>query len=105
MPTFMLISKHAPESCWMVNEKTRQIHANLVDKLGSLLEKHQIKMLGCWFDLPGHTLYEVYDVPTLEALQKMVMEPEIAAWTSFNTMQVINVTPVEEVMGLLRTSG
>ena len=86
----------------MFNEKTRQIHVNLFNKLEPLLEKYHITMIGCWFDIPGHTLYEVYDAPSLDAFQKMGMEPEIARWSSFNTMQIINVTPLEDVKGMLK---
>lgn len=102
MPTFMVISQHAPESCWMFNEKTRQIHLNLINKLESLLKKHNITMLSCWFDLPGHTLYEVYDAPSLEAFQKMAMEPEIVQWSAFNIIEIKMVTSVEDVNRLLK---
>lgn len=57
----------------MFHAKTRQIHVNLLNKLESLLKKYQITLLSCWFDLPGHALYEVYDTPGLEAFQKMSM--------------------------------
>lgn len=102
MPTFLVLSRHAPESCWMHNAKTRQIHINLVNKLESLLKKHRITLLGCWFDLPGHALYEFYDAPDLEAFQKMAMEPEIVQWSSFNTMEIKMVSSVDDVMKLLK---
>jgi len=51
MPTFLLISRHAPESCWMINEKTRQIHINLLNTLESLIKKYKITLLGAWFAL------------------------------------------------------
>lgn len=58
-------------------------------------------MLGAWFDLPEHTLYEVYDAPSLEAFQQMAMEPEILQWSSFNKMEIKLVTNVEDVKRLL----
>lgn len=102
MPTFLLISRHAPESCWMFNEKARQIHENLLNKLESFLKKYQISLLGCWFDLPGHTLYEVYDSPSLDAFQKMAMEPEILQWSAINTMEIKMVATLDDVMKLLK---
>jgi L-rhamnose mutarotase len=101
MPTFLLISRHAPESCWMFNEKTRQIHVNLLNKLESLLKKYSINLLGAWFVLPEHTLYEVFDAPSLEAFQKMAMEPEIVQWSAFNTMEIKMVATVDDVKRLL----
>jgi len=85
----------------MFNEKTRQIHLNLLTKLESILKKYNITMLGAWFVLPEHTLYEVFDAPSLEAFQKMAMEPEILQWSSFNTMEMKLVATVDEVKKLL----
>ena len=101
MPTFLLISRHAPESCWMFNEKTRQIHLNLLNKLESILKKYNIKMLGAWFVLPEHTLYEVFDAPSLDVFQKMAMEPEILQWSAFNTMEMKLVATVDDVKRFL----
>jgi hypothetical protein len=103
MPTFLIISRHSPENCWMFNEHTRQLHANLLDRLGPLLEKYQIKFLGAWFVLPEHTLYEVFDAPTLESFQQMAMEPEILAWSSFNTMEIKIVATLEDVKRILQS--
>jgi L-rhamnose mutarotase len=101
MPVFMVISRHNPESCWMHNPATRQIHLNLANNLESLLKKHKVSLLGCWFDLPGHALYEFYDAPDPDAFQKMATEPEILQWASFNTMEITMVTPLEDVMMML----
>jgi L-rhamnose mutarotase len=86
----------------MFNEKTRQIHVNLLNKLDSLLKKYNITLLGAWFALTEHTLYEVFDSPSLEAFQKMAMEPEIVQWSAFNTMEIRMVASVNDVMGLLK---
>jgi L-rhamnose mutarotase len=86
----------------MFNEKTRQIHVNLLNKLDSLLKKYNITLLGAWFALTEHTLYEVFDSPSLEAFQKMAMEPEIVQWSAFNTMEIKMVASVNDVMGLLK---
>ena len=86
----------------MFNEKTRQIHVNLLNKLESLLKKYNISLLGAWFVLPEHTLYEVFDAPSLDVFQKMAMEPEIVQWSAFNTMEIKMVTTVHDVMGLLK---
>ena len=104
MPVLLLISKHSPESCWLFNEDAKKVHLNLINKLEELLKKYGIRLLGCWFALSEHTMYEVYDVPNFEAFQKMSMEPEIAAWSSFNTMEIKLVSPLEDVMRILKQS-
>jgi len=85
----------------MFNEKTRQIHLNLLNKLESLMKKYDIKMPGAWFVLPEHTLYEVFDAPSLDVFQKMAMEPEIVQWSAFNTMERKMVATVDDVKRLL----
>jgi hypothetical protein len=85
----------------MFNEKTRQIHINLLNTLESLMMKYNITLLGAWFALSEHTLYEVFDAPTLEAFQKMAMEPEILQWSAFNTMEIKLVATVDDVQRLL----
>lgn len=89
----------------MFNEKTRQIHVNLLAKLESFLKKYHITMLGAWFVLSEHTLYEVFDAPSLEAFQKMAMEPEILQWSAFNTMEIKLVATVDDVKRLLKLPG
>lgn len=85
----------------MFNETTKQIHLNLIKNLDPLLKKHNVHLLGCWFDLPGHTLYEVYDAPDANAFQKLAMEPEILQWSSFNTMEIKQVATYDDVLHIL----
>ena len=65
------------------------------------MKKYKITLLGAWFVLSEHTLYEVFDAPTLEAFQKMAMEPEILQWSAFNTMEIKLVASVDDVQRLL----
>ena len=85
----------------MFNEKTRQIHLNLLNKLESILKKYNTRMMGAWFVLPEHTLYEVFEAPGLDEFQKMAMEPEIVQWSAFNTMEMKLVATVDDVKRLL----
>ena len=74
---------------------------NLLNKLESILKTYNITLLGAWFVLPEHTLYEVFDAPSLEVFQKMAMEPEIVQWSAFNTMEIKLVATVDDVKRLL----
>lgn len=102
MPTFLLINKHSPENCWMFNKEAKKVHLDLVEKLEVILKKYEIKMLGCWFALSEHTMYEVYEAPSLEAFEKMAQEPEIVKWSAYNTVEIKLVSPFEEVMKILK---
>ena len=102
MPTFLLINKHSPENCWMFNKEARKVHLDLVEKLEAFLKKYEIKMLGCWFALSEHTMYEVYEAPSLGAFEKMAQEPEIVKWSAYNTVEIKLVSPLEEVTKILK---
>lgn len=103
MPTFLVISRHSPENCWRFNEKARKMHLDLANKFETLLKRHGVRQLGCWFVPSEHLLIEVFESPTLEAFQKFVMEPEIDRWTAYNTMEIKLATSLEEAMRMLKT--
>ncbi len=102
MPTFLVISRHSPENCWMFNEEAKKMHLDLIDKFEGLLKKHDVKQIGCWFVFSEHSLYEVFDSPSLEAFQELVMEPEIARWNAFNTIEIKIAAGLQEVMKILK---
>jgi L-rhamnose mutarotase len=102
MPTFLLIHRHSPENCPMFNKEARKIHLDIVDKMEAILKKHGIRMLGSWFALSEHTIYDVYDAPSLEAFERMSQEPEIARWSAYNTIEVKLVTAHEDAWAMLK---
>jgi len=102
MPTFLLIHRHSPENCPMFNEKARKMTLQLVNKMEGLLKKHGIKMVGFWQVPMEHLMFEVYEAPSLEAFQKLSMEPEILAWTAYNTVEMKIAISIEEAMKMLK---
>jgi L-rhamnose mutarotase len=102
MPIFLLIHRHSPENCSMFNKEARKVHLDLKEKLEAILKKHEIKELGCWCALSEHTMYDVYDAPSLEAFERMAQEPEIVKWFAYNTVEIKLVYPSEEVVKMLK---
>ena len=102
MSIFLLISRHSPENCAFFNEKAREMTLNVVDKMEELLKKHGVKMVGCWHVLPEHLMFEVYDAPSYEAFQKLGREPEIRAWSAYNTFEVKSAISTEEATKMLK---
>jgi hypothetical protein len=47
------------------------LRARIQSVSGVNSKKHQTTLPGCWFDLPGHMLYKVYDCPSRDAMQKI----------------------------------
>jgi uncharacterized protein with GYD domain len=99
---FLQISKHAPESCPMHNEKVKKAAEDLMGKLGQLTKKHGIKIVGSWAAIPEHLMVIVYDAPNMEALIKFAMEPEAMNWSGYNTTETMPVMTTEEAMKFLK---
>lgn len=99
---FMQISKHAPESCPMHNEKAKKAFADLMAKLGPLTKKHGIKLVGSWTSMPEHLIVNVFDAPNMETLLKLTMEPISMNWLAYNTTETRPVMTTEEVMKILK---
>lgn len=99
---FLQISRHSPESCPMHNEKAKKTFVNLMAKMERLRKKYRIKMVGSWTAMPQHLIVSVYEAPSLEALMKFSMEPEIMAWMSYHTTETMPIKTVEEAMKMLK---
>jgi hypothetical protein len=99
---FLQISKHTAESCPMHNEKVRKILEDLYNKMDKLMKKYGIKVVGSWTSIPDHTIIIVYDAPSMEALLKCSMEPEIMAWMGYNMTETKPIMALEETMKLIK---
>jgi hypothetical protein len=98
----MQISKHSPESRPMYEDKYRDLAVNGLEKWESLAAKHKVKVVGIWVDHPGHTLYAVYDTPSMDTLVGLSMEPEMMAALAFQTSEMKPVFTGKEVAALLK---
>jgi hypothetical protein len=92
---FLQISKHAPESCPLNNEKAMKINKSLNSNLDKLLRKYGVKMVGGWHDPNNHRFVMVWDA-SFEALMKLSMEPEMIAWGGFHNTEICPVMTFEE---------
>ena len=99
---FLQISKHSPESCPMHNEGAKKANMNLSVKMEQILRKYGIKMVGGWVAIPEHMNVVVFDAPSIEALVKAAMEPEMMAWIGYNKNQLMPVMSLEESMKLMK---
>ena len=99
---FLQISRHAPESCPLHNETVKKLTADLMDKMDQLTQKHGIKVIGGWNSMPEHLIVVVYDAPSMEAVLKFSMEPEVIAWLGYHTTETREVMAFEESMKLMK---
>jgi hypothetical protein len=105
MPTFLMMSRHAPESCPMVNEKTRKTYLNWLSKLDELNKKYKLKVLFSGGISSEHLSIFIVEAPSVEAFEKSSMEPENMALMATETMEVKLVTSmtIEETLRLFKS--
>ena len=95
----MVISNHSPEYCPENNEKVRKATLQLLGKADELLKKHEVKLVGAWFGfVPSeHLHYMVFEALSVEAFQKLRMEPEFRAASAYDTQETRIVKSLEEI--------
>jgi hypothetical protein len=101
MPIFLVISRHSPEHCPILNEKTRKVYVEYMKKVDGLAKKHGIKNLGGCAVYNEHLSVMMFDAPSLEAWEKLGMEPEILALSAYETYEVKVAISNEEAMKML----
>jgi hypothetical protein len=99
---FLMISKHSPESCPFNNEKVKKITADVMAKSDQINKKYGIKTVGEWVSMPEHLMVAVYDAPSLEALMKVSMDPDLMKLLMYSTTEIHPVLTAEESMKLLK---
>ena len=52
--------------------------------------------------MPEHMVVSIYEAPSLEAFQKLSMEPEFLAWSSWTTTKTRMVSGLEDIVKKLK---
>ena len=102
MPTFLAISRHSPENCPMFNEKARKLWLEYISKADELAKKHGCKSIGAWQVPTEHLYVSVLEVPSIEAFEKLGMEPMIFAFGAYETYEVKLAYSMEELGQMLQ---
>jgi uncharacterized protein with GYD domain len=98
MPIFLVFGTHHSENCPMFNEKARKVFREYVSKRDGLLKKHGVKMIGSWTVIGEHLAVWVFEAASSDAFGKFLMEPELMAVNTFETMEVKMALSSDEVM-------
>jgi len=65
-------------------------------------KKYKVKMVGAWSVSDEHVTFLVVEAPSLEAFQKLRMEPEARAVAATETVETKIVVNKEEIMKMLQ---
>ena len=80
----------------------KKMALEIVEKMGALLKKHGIKMVGSWSVAREHLSIIVYEAPSLDAFLKLQMEPALMKWMAQHTTEIKIAMAIEETMKLLK---
>lgn len=98
----MQVTTHPAELCPSHNDKFRAATVNWYEKIESTCAKYGIKFVGSWDDHPGHTVYVLYDTPSMDVLMKFMMEPEMMAPLMFCTGRVFPVFDHKQTLSIIK---
>lgn len=87
MPTQIVFMRFSPENDPMFNEKSRKALIEYMSKREALLKKHGVKSLGSW-TVPGEHLTISVLEGSLDAMNKLSMEPEYIALNAYSTIEM-----------------
>jgi len=80
----------------------RKANLAYLDKFGAWTKKYGVKMVGAWSVPNEHLNLLVIEAPSLEAFQKISMEPEAMAVGAGETYEVKLALGIQEIVKMLR---
>jgi hypothetical protein len=105
MPTFLITTRHAPESCPMAHEKTRKAYIDYLSKMDEWSKKYKIKVIWSGGIMSEHLGITIVEAPSLEAFEKASMEPESMAMLATETTEIKMVMSmsIEESIKMMKS--
>lgn len=97
----MQVTKHPAELCPAYNDKYRALTVNWYQKVESISAQHGVKFLGSYDDHMDHRVFVLYDTPSMDALMKVLAEPEMAAPLAFCHGRVFPVFDHQTTLALI----
>jgi len=96
-------TKHPADLCPTHNPKFRAATINWYEKVESLCAKYGIKFLGSYDDHLAHTVYVLYETPSMDNLMKLMMsEPEFMAPMDFCTGRIFPVFDHKTTLAMIK---
>jgi hypothetical protein len=106
MTSFLTIARHTAESCPRMNEKGRKVILDVAENLEALAKKSGVKLVGVWSGgapyPQEHLIVSIYESPSLEAWEKLQMQPEVVAWNALNTTETKIGINLQDVVKMVR---
>jgi hypothetical protein len=102
MPIQINFIKASPENDPFFSEKSRKVALEWFSKRDGLLKKHGIKSIGSWNVPAEHLSIFVAEASSLDAFQKLMMEPEYIAFLGYVTVETKVALSMDDATKMLK---
>ena len=99
----MQVSKHPADLCPAYNDKYRALTIDWYENVEEISAKYGVKFLGSYDDHAAHTVFAMFDTPSMDDLMKLLAEPEVSAPMSFCTSRVFPVLDHQATLAMLKS--
>jgi hypothetical protein len=98
----MQVTTHPAELCPTHESKYRDLTINWYEKIEGIAAKFGVKFVGSYDDHPAHTVYVLYDTPSMDNFMAMMMDPEASAPMNFCCGRVFPVFNHQQTLAMLK---
>jgi hypothetical protein len=97
----MEVIRHSAEACPAFNSTYRDVFTNWMDQVEPIADKHGIKFVGSWTNRLTHTMFVLFDTPSMDNMMEFSMEPEMNAVMAFSKARMFPVMDHQMTRSLL----
>ena len=98
----MQVTTHPAELCPTHEPKYRALTVNWYEKIEPTAAKYGIKFINSYDDHLAHTVYVLYDTPSMDTFMQFLMEPEMMAPLNFCCGRVFPVFDHAQTLAMIK---
>jgi hypothetical protein len=98
----MQVARHSPDSCPAFLDKYRAVTLKWFEKAEENCSKFGVKMIGFWNDHPSHTVYMLFETPSMDTMLGLMMTPETQAMMSFQSIKTFPVFDFKQTWDMIK---
>ena len=82
---------HSPDICPAASDSAKEIAMPGIAALASKTTPNDIKLVGSWASMPGHTLYAVVDAPNAHLVNEFFVQEGFGSYSTVNVIPVVDI--------------
>ncbi len=98
----MQIARHPADTCPAYHDQFRELTVNWYEKIEAIAAKFGVKFMGSWDDHAAHTVYALYETPSMDNLMAMMMDPVASGPLAFCISRVFPVFDHQTTLKMIK---